>query len=95
MALDVLLHRYSNIDYILRMPFRAGASLLKRAKAQDKEDRLFMQWCAWLPYMNDDRPKTFEEYADLCTGRNIDTRPTSDILAELGISLEEEVPDGA
>lgn len=76
------------------MPFKQGAALAKRAREQNREDRLFMQWCAWLPYMNDDRPQSFELYVDQCTGRAVDTRPTEEILKDLGITLDEEVSNG-
>lgn len=51
------------------------------AKQKEEEERNFVQYCAMLPTMNKYMP--FNEFNDMMTGRNIDTRSVDDIEQEI------------
>lgn len=58
--------------------------LCQKAVEKDKDDRIFLQWIAQLPAMAlAGNAMSLQEYKDQVTGANIDSRPTSVILAEL------------
>lgn len=82
-TLDLLLHRYGNIEYIMRLDFAASSRLIKKAIEKEKENRYFLQWVVQLPNMTKENYVSFEAYLDKLTGRNIDKRPTSEIMAEI------------
>ena len=56
-----------------------------RCDEKEQEERLHSQWVTMLPKMSTKELKyvSFNEYVDQCTGRNIDTRTSEEIIAEL------------
>jgi len=77
---DTLYHRYGSI------PSVEGGLLLrliKKAIIEDRRDEIREQWVALLPHMDKETYISFDAYYDRCTGRNIDRRPTEDILSEV------------
>ena len=50
---------------------------------KDQEDRLFQQWVAQLPYMDEKNYIGFEDYKNKLTGVNIDRRSVAEIEADL------------
>ena len=71
-----------------------GLELILKAKTEERDARIFQQWVAQLPVMAmTGKSVSFAEYKDRVTGANIDTRPTSEILAELD-ELEKELSGG-
>jgi len=82
---DLLLRRYHNMDFVLSLPFGEFCDLVIHASKSVEEDRIRNQWNALLPFMAIKWLKwmPFEEYADGCTGRNIDTRPKDEIIDEI------------
>lgn len=79
-----MLHRYHDITYIFSLDLETGLELILKAKQEERDRRIFEQWVAQLPFMAFvEQPMSFEDYRDMVTGANIDTRPTSEILAEL------------
>lgn len=61
-----------------------AVALIKKAREQERDERLYRQWVAQLPVMAMQGVSvSFAEYRDRMTGANIDTRPASVILAEL------------
>lgn len=69
--------------------------LIRKAKEQDREDRIFMQWVVQLPTMAySGQSVSFADYKDRVTGANIDRRRTADIMADAD-AAEAELRGGA
>lgn len=72
-----------------------GLQLIRKAKDQEREARIFQQWVAQLPIMSIGGDIiSFDDYRDRVTGANIDFRPTEDILQELE-DVESQFEGGA
>lgn len=80
-----MLRNYQNIDYILNMQGNRAITFIQNALNHEEENHLRQQWVALLPVMQMGYCKymSFEEYCDKATGKNIDTRPAEEIIAEL------------
>ena len=81
--IDLLLHRYGNLEYIMRLDIESAMQIITKAIEKEKENRYFLQWVVQLPNMTKETFISFESYVDKVTGRNIDTRPVSECMAEL------------
>lgn len=81
--IDLLLSRYSNIDFIMRQDIETALRIIKKAKEKEEEKRYFIQWAVQLPFMTKDNYISFNDYIDKVTGRNIDTRSTAECMAEI------------
>lgn len=55
----------------------------KTAREQEQKERHYQAWCSLLPHMTKENYMSFEELHDLLSGKNIDTRPASEILDEV------------
>lgn len=78
---EFLLHRYHSIDFLNNMDLVEFIDFIKLAKSREKEEKLYIQWCNMLPTMV--KYMTFDEFMDTMTCRNVDTRPTDVIIAEI------------
>jgi len=80
-----MLHRYNNFDYIRTMKIKEFRQLVETAREKEKEQRIHDEWCAHLPFMSMKFLEyiSFRDYMDKVTGKNIDLRPASEILAEI------------
>lgn len=68
----------------MELDLETGLQLIRKAKDQEREARIFQQWVAQLPVMAIGGDTiSFDDYRDRVTGANIDFRPTEDILQEL------------
>ena len=81
--IDLLLHRYGNIEYIMQLDIDLAGRIIKQAKEKEQENRFFLQWIVQLPNMTQDTYVSFDSYVDRITGRNIDKRPISECMAEI------------
>lgn len=72
---------------------QTGISLILKAMEKDRDDRLFQQWVAQLPWMDKESFLSFADYRDRVTGANIDLRSTAEILAELD-EVERQLQEG-
>ena len=81
--IDLLLHRYGNLDYIMHTDIDVALRIIKKAKEKEKEKRYFLQWVVQLPHMTKENHMSFDAYVDKMTGRNIDTRPVAECMAEI------------
>ena len=81
--IDLLLHRYGNLEYIMQMDIESAERIIEKAKEKEKENRYFLQWVVQLPNMSQDHFVSFESYVDKVTGRNIDRRPVYECMAEI------------
>lgn len=71
----------------------AGLSLILKAIEKDRDDRLFQQWVAQLPWMGQDNFVSFADYKDRATGANIDRRSVAEIEADVA-RAEQELKGG-
>ena len=81
--IDLLLHRYGNLEYIMQTEFETALRIIEKAREKEKEQRLFMQWVVQLPQMTKENYISFESYLDKVTGRNIDKRPAYECMREI------------
>lgn len=81
--IDLLLHRYGNLEYIMQMDIDLVGRIIAKAQEKEKEKRYFLQWVVQLPNMTQDTYISFDSYVDRVTGRNIDKRPISECMAEI------------
>lgn len=67
------------------MDFDLFVDFVKAAIEEDEKERIHSQWCSMLPYMSLQRLEyiPFDEYYDKCTGKNIDLRPTEEVIADI------------
>lgn len=70
-----------------------GLALVNKAREKERDEHIFQQWVAQLPFMEKDNFISFDDYRDRVTGANIDPRPTADILAELD-EVEKQFKEG-
>lgn len=59
--------------------------LVEIAIQKEKEEKIHRQWCSMLPFMSMKMLEyiSFPEYIDKCSGKNIDMRPASEIIADI------------
>lgn len=81
--IDLLLHRYGNLEYIMQSDIQSALRIIAKAKEKEKEDRYFLQWVVQLPNMTKENYMSFDSYVDKVTGRNIDKRPVFECMAEI------------
>ena len=82
-VIDLLLHRYGNIDYIMHSPIDTAQQIIKKAQEKERESRFFFQWVVQLPKMTDETYISFDSYLDRVTGRNVDKRSVAECMAEI------------
>ena len=80
---DLLLHRYGNLEYIMQSDIETAERIIAKAREKEKENRYFLQWVVQLPNMSKENFVSFDEYVDRVTGRNIDNRPVYECMAEI------------
>lgn len=81
--IDLLLHRYGNLEYIMQSDIETAQRIIAKAREKEQEQRYFLQWVVQLPNMTKENFISFDSYVDRVTGRNIDNRPVSECMAEL------------
>lgn len=81
--IDLLLHRYGNLEYIMQSDIETAERIIAKAREKEKENRYFLQWVVQLPNMSKENFVSFDEYVDRVTGRNIDNRPVYECMAEI------------
>lgn len=69
-------------------------ALIRKAREEARDDRLFQQWVAQLPIMAFTGTVVgFADYKDRVTGANIDRRSTAELMADLD-AVERELQEG-
>jgi len=81
--IDLLLHRYGNLEYIMHSDLETAGRIIAKAREKEQENRFFLQWVVQLPHMTTETYVSFDSYVDKITGRNIDKRPVAECMAEL------------
>ncbi|MFT8312962.1 MAG: hypothetical protein ABF633_01760 [Clostridium sp.] len=61
-ALDLILSRYNDVDYVMNLSLLDGIELIKKANIKISEDMLFQQWNMEHIFMDDKNFITFEDY---------------------------------
>jgi hypothetical protein len=61
---ELLLRRYSNIDYILNLDNEEGYEFILKAYEKSVEEKLWEQWLVQYRFMNKDNFISFEEFKD-------------------------------
>lgn len=75
------------------MDISSFVKLINLAKEKNIEERRFKQWTSLLPIMSlFGGYESFESYCDRVSGKNIDRRPTSEIIAE-ALEIEKQLKD--
>ena len=80
---DLLLHRYSNIEYVYRQPIHRAVKLVLTAIEEDRKTIVYQQWLALLPNMTKDTYITFSEFYETTKPKQVDMRPKEEIMREL------------
>lgn len=75
--LDLLLSRYSDIDFILDLDIEDGVKLINKAFEQQREEQLYQRWI-----MSYDKEFTFNEFKEKLTVRQIDETLTEEEIME-------------
>lgn len=90
----MLLHRYRDIEFILRTDADIGCCLILKALESERDERIFQQWTAQLPVMAlTGKAIDFNAYKARVTGANIDRRSVAAIEAEVAL-VEKELQKG-
>ena len=77
-----MLHRYGNIEYVMKLPFDRAIKLIKKCKDEALREKFYMQWLARLPLMTKETFIPFEEFYQ-STQITIDRRPKDEIMKEI------------
>lgn len=82
--IDLLLRRYHTLEFTKVIGVESFLRLVLVAIEGDIRDKHREEYLALLPKMVEvGKYMTFDDYFDKATGRNIDLRPTEEILAEI------------
>lgn len=82
--IDLVLRRYHTLDALKVLDVAQVARLLLKALEEESKEKYRREWLSLLPCMVfSSHYMTFDEYYDTVTGRNIDTRPVDEIIAEI------------
>lgn len=77
-----MLHRYGNIEYVMKLPFGRAVKLIKKCADEAMREKFYMQWLMYLPLMTKDTYISFEEFYQ-STQVTIDRRPKDEIMKEI------------
>jgi len=76
------------------LPAESGLDLIKKAREETRNERIFQQWVVQLPLMGYTGMYVgFADYKDRVTGANIDRRSTAEIMAEID-EIERQLQEG-
>ena len=67
---DLLLHRYGNIEYILRMPLLNAARLINKAAEEERKEIFYRRWLVRFTNMDKETYIPFEEYYESTKPKN-------------------------
>lgn len=67
---ELLLRRYSNIEYLLKKDYEYGFEFVKKAVEKERDDYLWQQWLVDYKRMNKDNFISFAEYRESATKVN-------------------------
>lgn len=82
-VIDLLLHRYGSIDFLDDMDWELAFDIIEKATEKTNREKWYLAWVQQLPWMSQETYQSFDDYYDKVTFKNVDMRPTEEILAEL------------
>lgn len=90
---ELLLSRYSNLDYILNLGFYEGYEIILKAYKKELEDKAWDRWLVDYRNMNKDNFISFEEYKDKLFTTNIvqDKYLTKEELLKEAAEIERKI----
>ena len=68
---ELLLFRYSNMDYIMRLEVDEGVLLINKALEEQTKQRHWEMWLAKYTLMDSENHLSFEDFSDAMLGKNI------------------------
>ena len=73
------------MEYILQMEVETFIEIVEIALEKEQEELAHRQWSAMLPFMSLGMLEyiSFQEYFEKLSGKNVDLRPASEIMAEI------------
>lgn len=83
---ELLLRRYSDIEYILDLEITEGIEFINKAYEKEIEDKVWEKWLIDYRYMSKDNFISFEEYKKHFISKNINVESTlskEEILKEV------------
>lgn len=80
---DLLLHRYSNIEYVYRQPLHRAVKLVLTAIEEERKVMLYQQWLMMLTKMTEENFMSFDEFYEKAKPKQIDMRPKEEIMDEI------------
>ena len=83
---DILLKRYSNIEFIYKLDAETGMALVVKAIEETRRDKAFELYKMIYPLMGEENFITFEEYYK--KAKQVDTRTLEEILEEVEELIE-------
>lgn len=79
---ELILRRYSNIDYILSMDYKEGVRFINCAKEKELEEKVWQRWLVDYRLMDKDSFTSFEEYMDIIRGKKSSNNQYENMSAE-------------
>ena len=91
----MLLKRYSDINYVLKLPLKRAIKLLNKAQEEETKEYYYRTWLARYPLYTEKTYESFIEYYEKCNPVKIkyDVRSTDDIMLEM-TKVEESFKKG-
>lgn len=90
---ELLLSRYSNIDYILRLDFEEGRELIEKAKEKEVDSMLWDRWLVDYRNMRTDKDFiSFSAYKDKLIPKKTEVvNDSKEDLLEMAKEIEEKL----
>lgn len=90
---ELLLSRYSNIDYILKLEFQEALELVKKAYEKDFEARLWEKWLVDYRNMDEKSFVSFEDYKKKILDRSqlIQDKTSKEELLEMADEIVDKI----
>lgn len=91
----MLLKRYNNIDYILKLSIKRAVKLIQKAAEEEQKETALRFYLAQLPNMDEKTFMPFDQYYKntKIDYSAIDTRSKSEIMAEL-LNIQKQFEGG-
>lgn len=71
--MDLLLHRYGDVEFIMNLDIADGVELIKKAFQSDVEDKLWQQWLFEHLFMTKENFMSFEDYRNQVIDKPVET----------------------
>ena len=79
---ELLLFRYSNMEYILNLDIIEGILLINKAFEKREERKAWDMWLTLYPNMDKETFMPFSEFHEMLTEKNISMKTKEEILSE-------------